>query len=158
MVRYYPIAISLKNKRAFVIGGGKVAQRKIRYLLNANAKICVISPALTPELFRLVDAEKISWKNKCVEAKDLLGADIVIAATSDAQVNKNLSNWAGKLKILINIVDQPALSSFISPAVFKKSKAIVAVYTDGKDPVLSRDLKNFLEENWNEFLSYRHKL
>jgi len=158
MVSYHPIAINLKNKQAIVIGGGKVAERKVQSLLDAGARVCVISPVLTSELCRLAGTDKISWKNKRVEQKDLPGADIVIAATSDTQVNKTLSNWAKKFKILINVVDQPGLSSFISPAVFKKSKAIVAVYTDGKDPVLSRDLKNFLKENWNEFLSYRHKL
>jgi siroheme synthase-like protein len=158
MKEYYPIAVKLKNKNTLVIGGGAVAQRKVKALLAAGARVRVISPALTPLLCRLFGMGRIEWKNKYVSQEDLDRADLVIAATSDTEVNKSVSVWAKKRNALINVVDRPALSNFISPAVFKKSKAIVAVYTDGKDPVLSRDLKNFLKENWDEFLSYRRKL
>jgi len=58
----------------------------------------------------------------------------------------------------VNVVDRARLSDFISPALLYMPKAIVAIYTEGKDPVLSRDLKNFLKERWDEFLSYRDRL
>lgn len=158
MVSYYPIAVNLKNKLVVVVGGGLVAERKVKALIAAGARVRVISLTLTPLLCRLSCINRIQWKNKRVSQSDLSKSNLVIAATSDANINKLIGVWAKKQKALINVVDKPSLSSFISPAVFKKSKAIVAVYTDGKDPVLSRDLKNFLKENWNEFLSYRRKL
>jgi len=158
MVHYYPIAINLNNKSVVVVGGGLVAERKVKALIGAGARVCVVSPVLTPLLRRLFHAGKIQWKNKYISLSDLKKSNFIIAATSDSKANKLISVQAKKQKALVNVVDQPELSNFISPAVFKKSKAIVAVYTDGKDPVLSRDLKNYLKENWNEFLSYRHKL
>lgn len=155
---YYPIALKLKNKYALVIGGGQVAERKIRKLVRSEVFIKVISPNLTSTLKRLVKSGRIRWINRSVIVSDIKGADIIIAATSNAAINKNISRWAKKESILVNVVDQPELSDFISPAVFKKSKATVAIYTDGRDPLLSRDLKNFLKEQWHEFLSYKRRL
>lgn len=154
---YYPIAIRLKNKKAIIVGGGTVAERKIIGLLEAGARVTVISPSLTEKLKALVKNRQIIWIAHPVKRDDLLKADIVIAATSDNAVNKKISGWSRRIKKPVNVVDNKILSDFISPAVFKEQKAIIAVYTDGKDPVLSRDLKNFIKERWDEFLSYRHR-
>ena len=69
-----------------------------------------------------------------------------------------MSLWARKRSILVNVVDDPDLSDFISPAVFRSHNALVTVYSDGKNPVLSRDLKNYLKEQWNDFIAYRDRL
>lgn len=156
-MRYYPIAIILKNKKAVVVGGGAVAERKILSLADAGADITVVSPEITGRLTRLVKDGRIRWLKHFVKQSDLSNADIIIAASSDASVNKRVSSWAKKIKTAANVVDNSALSDFISPAVFKKQKAIIAVYTDGREPELSRDLKNFLKEHWDEFISYRNR-
>jgi precorrin-2 dehydrogenase / sirohydrochlorin ferrochelatase len=156
-LKYYPIAIRLKNKKAAVVGGGNVAERKVLSLLEAGARVRVISPALTDQLVLFAKKKKISWVKNTVKPGDIEKADIIIAATSDRGVNKKVSALSRKSGKLVNVVDDKASSDFISPAVFKKQKAIIAVYTDGKDPVLSRDLKNFLKENWDVFLSYRNR-
>lgn len=155
---YYPIAINISGKSALLAGGGKVAQRKVKSLSKAGAKITVVSPQLTSVLLRLHRQKKIKWIKRPVHSSDLRGKDIVIAATSDQIVNKKISFRAKQKKILINVVDQTRFSNFISPAVFRKSGATVTVYTNGRDPLLSRDLKNFLKERWNEFKSYRDRL
>lgn len=155
---YYPIALNLRKKLALVVGGGKVAERKVDSLLQAGAKIRVVSPEITEKLKGFAKRHKIQWLKREVKASDLKGADIVIAATSSSNVNKKVSEWAKKHKLPVNVVDKPKLSTFISPAIFKASKATIAVYTDGRDPVFSRDLKNFLKENWDEFLYYRRRL
>ncbi|MEW6101692.1 MAG: bifunctional precorrin-2 dehydrogenase/sirohydrochlorin ferrochelatase [Candidatus Omnitrophota bacterium] len=155
---YYPIALKLKDKTALVAGGGEVAQRKVKTLLKFGARVGVVSPDLTTELSRLFDSRRISWRSRVIRRQDVKVADIIIAATSEPAVNKKISQWAKEQNILVNIVDNAGLSTFISPAVFSNGKATVAVYTQGKNPVLSRDLKNFLKEHWDEFLSYRSRL
>lgn len=158
MIDYYPIAVRLKNKKAVVIGGGNVAERKVLSLLETGARVEVISPALTARLTVLAKKKKILWLKKPVKSGDIEAADIVIAATSDHGVNQKVSIWSRKSGKLVNVVDDKKLSDFISPAVLKKEKAIITIYTDGKEPELSRDLKNFLKEHWDEFLSFRNRL
>lgn len=158
MKLYYPIAVKLKGKQALVVGGGQVAARKARALLKFGAKVCIVSPSLAPALKRLLKARKFVWFNRKVKPSDIKGVDIVIAATSDFRANQEMSCWANKQKVLVNVVDNSHLSDFISPALFSKGLATVAVYTDGRNPALSRDLKNFLKEHWDEFLSYRRRL
>lgn len=157
-MHYYPIALNLKNRVAIVIGGGKVAERKIIALLDAGAKVKVISPEVTPSVRRMAEGREVRWIKKNFNASDLCFTHIVIAATSDSAVNKKVSQAAREYGIPVNVVDQTDSSDFISPAVLRRGKSIIAVYTNGRDPVLSRDLKNFLKRNWNAFLSYRDKL
>jgi len=154
-LKYYPIAVRLKNKRVVIVGGGAVAERKALNLAGSGADVAVVSPEITGKISALVRTGKIRWIKRAVNRADLSGTDIVIAATSDRRINKDVSDWAGKAGALVNVVDNSALSGFISPAVLKKGKAIVAVYTDGKEPELSRDLKDFLKERWDDFLLFR---
>jgi siroheme synthase-like protein len=117
----------------------------------------MISPEATRLLTSLADRRRIKWLSRTVRAADVNRADILIAATSDMVVNKKIRSWAKRRNILVNVVDCAELSNFISPAIFHSSKTVVAVYTHGRDPVLSRDLKNFLKEKWDEFLRYRNR-
>ena len=154
---YYPIAVKLKKKRAVVVGGGNVAERKVLSLLAAGGRVKVVSPELSTRLAALLRDKKISWVRNVFRPGDIDRADIIIAATSSRSVNKKVSARARKSGKLINVVDDKLLSDFISPAVIKKGRAIVAVYTDGREPELSRDLKNFIKEHWGDFLSYRNR-
>lgn len=156
--KYYPVALGIKKCLGIVVGGGRVAQRKALDLLRAGVKVKIISPTLTIHLKRLAKTGRIKWVSRPVRREDLAGAGIIIAATDQGGINNKVSLWAKRESRLVNVVDNSALSNFISPAVFRKAMVIVAVYTDGRDPVLSRDLKNFLKGHWNEFLSYRRRL
>ncbi|TRZ49871.1 bifunctional precorrin-2 dehydrogenase/sirohydrochlorin ferrochelatase [bacterium] len=155
---YYPIALKLKGRTALVVGGGQVAERKVKTLLRFGAHVYVVSPDLTAELRRLFKSRRIIWFNRVAKPADINSRDIVILATSDPSINKKLSRWAKRKGILVNVVDRASLSSFISPAILFTPKAVVTVYTHALDPALSRDLKNFLKENWDVFLSYRRRL
>lgn len=156
-MQYFPIAVKLKNKRVLVLGGGNVAERKVLSLLEAGAKVCVVSPDLTKQLSELFELGQIEWIDRKFQDIDIYGIDVVIAATNNSLINKRISQLAHARNILVNIVDEPILSSFISPAVIRSKNAIIAVYTDGTDPVLSRDLKNYLKEKWDEFIRYRNR-
>lgn len=157
-MNYLPIAIKLKNKRVIVVGGGVVAERKIKTLLNAGALVLVISPEVTSKIKLLINKKAIKWKKRVVEEADINKARLIVATTDSQETNKDISQWAKRSGILVNVVDRQLISDFISPALLKKGKALVAVYTDGKDPVLSRDLKNYLKENWDDFLLFRDRL
>ena len=156
--KYYPIAVNLSEKPVLVIGGGRVAERKVRTLLGTGSFIRVVSPSATPGLRRLAGQNAIKWIPRALCKKDISGREIIIAATDNKSINRKASRWAGEHRTWINVVDEKALSSFISPAVFRAKKGIITVYTGGRDPELSRDLKNFLKENWDGFVSYRSGL
>lgn len=154
---YLPLALKIKNKCVVVAGGGKVAERKIKFFLRAGAKVRVVSPLATAKIKELARGKKVKWISRKVRGPDLSGAHFIIAATDDFSVNGRIVQWARKRNVPVNVVDNSNLSDFISPAVFSAGKAQVAVYTDGRVPELSRDLKNYLKENWDEFLSYRNR-
>lgn len=156
-VSYHPIALKLDGQPVTVVGGGPVAERKILSLIGSGARVTVISPAITPGLKKFVKNKSLAWYSRTVAKNDLADAKIVIAATSNKNVNRNVSRWAKEFGVWVNVVDDSRLSNFISPAVFRTGKAIVAVYTDGKYPEMSRDLKNFLKERWDDFLSFRNR-
>lgn len=157
-LRYYPIALAVSGRRILVVGGGNVAERKVESLLESKAIITVVAPRVTDTLARLASKKVLIWIRRPVRESDLVGARVAIAATNDMAVNKKVRQWANKKNILVNVVDNPHLCDFISPAIIRTDRVIVAVYTDGKDPVLSQDLKNFLQERWDAFLLYRRKL
>ncbi|NQT46069.1 MAG: bifunctional precorrin-2 dehydrogenase/sirohydrochlorin ferrochelatase [Candidatus Omnitrophica bacterium] len=157
-LQYYPLAVKLSDGVALVVGGGKVAERKIATLRDCRARIRMVSPGATDLLRRLAKMGKIEWVRRHLRDSDVRGARIVVAATDDRDVNERVSRLARKHRVWVNVVDKPILSDFISPALFRTKKSIVTVYTDGRDPVLSRDLKNFLKERWDDFLSYRDRL
>lgn len=156
-MNYLPIAIKLKNKRVIVVGGGKVAERKIEVLLDTKALVVVIAPKVTSKIRLLIEKGTIKWASRRVQESDIKEARLIVAATDSKEVNKDISRWAKQSKILVNVVDRQLISDFISPALLQQHKALIAVYTDGRDPVLSRDLKNYLKENWDDFLSYRDR-
>jgi len=156
-MNYLPIAIGLKNKRVIVVGGGKVAQHKIEVFLDTEALVVVIAPEVTSKIRLLIEKGAIKWVSRRVQESDIKEARLIVAATDSEEINKDISRWAKQSKILVNVVDRQLISDFISPALLQQDKALIAVYTNGKDPVLSRDLKNYLKENWDDFLLFRDR-
>ncbi len=158
LLHYYPVALKIAGRKLLVVGGGPVAERKVVAWHGSGAKICIISPTVTPCLRRLAKQGSVMWVSRPVSSRDIPHRDIIISATNDAKTNEKVSRWARKHRIWVNVVDQPDLSDYISPALFRAECGIVTVYTDGKDPVLSRDLKNFLRERWSDFVTYRKRM
>ena len=128
-----------------MIGGGEVAGRKVNLLLRAGARIRIIAPVLGPTLSELKQQGKIEHEQREYSPDDLDAASLVVAATDDADVNRQLSSRAQQLRIPVNVVDQPALSSFIMPSIIDRSPVIAAVSTGGASPVLARLIRARLE-------------
>ncbi len=143
----YPLnLINLATRKAVVIGGGEVALRKVEGLLAASAQVTVISPALTDGLAVLSAGGKIAFIPRAYREGDLAGAWLAIAATDDPAVNQAVFAEAERRGCLVNVVDDPAHSNFIVPAVVRRGAVTVAVSTGGASPALARRLRDQLAE------------
>lgn len=154
-MRFYPVGLKLQNKKIVVVGGGKIAERKIKNLLPFETKIFLVSPALTDELQKLAERKKISYFKKKYSTTDIKNAFLIFACTSDGTVNRKVFNDAKKQKVSVNVCDKTELCDFIIPAVIKKNGLVITISSDGKSPKLSRRFKEVIE---NEFASLRNKL
>lgn len=151
---YYPIFLNINGKICTVVGGGQVALRKVRVLLDYRARVRVISPDLCPELERLVESGDIVAERRQYLAGDLKEAFIVIAATDEQQTNIEVAREARKKGILINVVDDPDNSDFILPSYLRRGDVTIAVSTSGRSPALARKIRlKFEKEMANEYAS-----
>lgn len=142
---YLPIFCRLDNKPVLLVGGGDVAERKARLLLDAGARLTVVSPALEPELAALAASGTIDWLAAEFEPAQLTGKWLVVAATDRREVNALVYQSANQARIFANLVDDPKRSSFIMPSIIDRSPLIVAISSGGKAPVLARLLREKLE-------------
>ena len=144
---YYPVSLDLKNRFCIVIGGGKVAERKVRGLLACEAVVQVISPRLTSGLAELYRAGRLTWQERDYRPGDLAGAFLVIAATDNEKVQQLTYAEAEERNILINVADVPARCNFILPATMRQGDLTVSVSTGGKSPALAKRLRQELEKS-----------
>lgn len=153
---YYPIFLNLKGKKAVVIGGGKVAERKILTLLKTGADVTVISPEITNRIERERIKSRIKHICRYYRKDDLKDAFLVIAATDSPDINEQVSQHA---PCLVNVVDTPKLCNFIVPSVIQRGPLTIAVSTSGISPALSRLIRKELEQMYGpEFSEYLKSL
>lgn len=131
-----------------VVGGGDVAARKVRGLLEAGARVTVISPELHPELAALAEGEQIDHIARDYQDGDLAGNFLVITATDDPETNRCVWNEANQLGILVNVADDPPHCNFILPAIVRRGALNIAISTGGSSPALARRLREQLESQF----------
>ncbi|WP_420939361.1 siroheme synthase CysG [Aeromonas veronii] len=142
---YLPIFCRLDNKPVLLVGGGEVAERKARLLLDAGAHLTVVAPELDPELAELAANGSIEWLAGEFAPAQLTGKWLVVAATDRREVNALVYQSANQARIFANVVDDPKRSSFIMPSIIDRSPLMVAISSGGKAPVLARLLREKLE-------------
>ncbi|KHN64037.1 siroheme synthase CysG [Aeromonas hydrophila] len=142
---YLPIFCRLDNKPVLLVGGGEVAERKARLLLDAGAQLTVVAPELDPELAELAANGSIEWLAGEFAPAQLTGKWLVVAATDRREVNALVYQSANQARIFANVVDDPKRSSFIMPSIIDRSPLMVAISSGGKAPVLARLLREKLE-------------
>lgn len=148
-MNYYPVYLDLRARLCIVIGGGRVAERKVRGLLACGALVRVVSPELGVGLRELLDQEKhLSWIKRQYREGDLDGAFLVIAATDDSEVQQLIYAEAEDRRIPVNVADVPALCSFILPATVRRGGLALAISTGGKCPALAKQLRLDLEKRF----------
>ncbi len=145
-MNYYPVLLDLRDKKCIVIGGGRVAQRKVRSLLKSKAQVSVISPTLTVGLRQLVKKRKILWIRSNYKKKFLKDTFLVIAATNNKKINLKACQDTECGNILINVVDSLKESNFIVPAVIQNKDLIISISTSGMVPYLARRIKEDIKK------------
>lgn len=141
---YLSFNIQIKHESVAIIGGGNVAERKVSTILPSGARITVISPTLTYTLQKLRDSGRIQHFSRKYEDGDLAGAFIAIAATNDHDVNLAVAREAEKLKILVEVTDNPLAGNITSPAVIRQGDLSIAISTNNRAPALSASIKREL--------------
>ncbi len=143
---YYPVSLNVRGRKCVVVGGGEVAQRKVKVLLEHGADVEVISPDLCPELAQLAESGEIGVRNHAYETGDLAGSFLAIAATGAAVINRQVAAEARSKEILVNVVDDAEYSDFIVSSYLRRDGLTIAVSTSGQSPALARKIRTRLEK------------
>ncbi|MBI3966427.1 MAG: bifunctional precorrin-2 dehydrogenase/sirohydrochlorin ferrochelatase [Chloroflexi bacterium] len=138
---YYPIFLRLEDRPCVVVGGGGVAERKIRSLLEAGARVTVVAPAVTPPLRDLARAGDVVWYERGYEPGDLAGAFLAFAASDRRGVNRAVGTEARERNIPFNAADSPAECTFVVPATVREGDLTIAISTSGQSPAVARRLR-----------------
>jgi uroporphyrin-III C-methyltransferase/precorrin-2 dehydrogenase/sirohydrochlorin ferrochelatase len=142
---FFPIFLDLKNRSCLVVGGGAIAERKTALLLRSGAEVTLVSPDLCHNLTTWRDLGRFTHLGRTFQDKDVSGHYLAIAATDDPAVNRRIAEIAEQQRIPVNVVDQPALCSFIVPSIIDRSPVVAAISTGGASPVLARLIRSRLE-------------
>lgn len=142
---YLPLFHNLKGRRVLLVGGGEVALRKARLLIEAGAVLRVVAPQIGPELAELAEQGGGQCLARGYQPADLAGCVLAIAATDDQALNAEVSRDAQDGGVPVNVVDAPALCSVIFPAIVDRSPLLVAVSSGSDAPVLARLIRARLE-------------
>ncbi len=141
----YPVFLKLKDTPCLVIGGGKVAERKARSLLEAQARVTLIAPAVTHGLADMATGGAIKHLEREFEAGDLEGYVLAIAATNSPEVNREIYREATSRRILVNAVDDRDNSNFYVPSVVRRGDLQLAISTSGRVPYFAGKLRQYFE-------------
>jgi uroporphyrin-III C-methyltransferase/precorrin-2 dehydrogenase/sirohydrochlorin ferrochelatase len=140
-----PIFLSLAGRPCLVVGGGAMAARRSRQLLDAGARVTVNAPLICDELAALVAEGRVAHVASTFEPALVRDAFLVIAATDDGAVNASVYAAGEQHGRIVNAVDDPAHSHFIMPAIVERAPVVVAISTGGAAPALARRLRERLE-------------
>ena len=147
-MRYYPVNLDIKNRKCLVVGGGSVGTRKVITLLDCGAIVTVISPDAAEKLLELAGNGSIRWEKRSYLASDLDGMFLVIGATDDEELNRQISADAEQLNMLCNIADRPEVCNFILPAIVNRGDLVISISTSGKSPAFAKKLRKQLEKQF----------
>ncbi|MBQ6975399.1 MAG: bifunctional precorrin-2 dehydrogenase/sirohydrochlorin ferrochelatase [Selenomonadaceae bacterium] len=147
-MKVYPINLNVENKKCVVVGGGKVAYRKICGLLEAGAVVEVIAPEVCAEISNLADAGKITLIREKYSAEKISEGLILIAATDDAEVNKIAAEDAHKKNFLVNVVNDFE-GDFFVPSKILRGDFLLTISTGGNSPAFSKFVREMLETEFD---------
>src|SRR2546423_1507895 len=147
----YPLVLTnLARVRCVVVGGGAVAERKVRDLLDGGARPQVISPVVTETLAAWREIGSIEHHPRAYQAGDLGGAFLVVAATDDRAVNAAIAEEGARLGILVNVADDTSAGNFHTVAATRRGDLLLAVSTGGASPALTARIRRELEARYGD--------
>ena len=153
---YYPAYLDLAQKAVLLVGGGRVAGRKLAALLEAGATVRLVSPELHPKTAELAARDGVERLARGFEPEDLEGVWLCVCSTDDEDLNRKVAAEAEKRRLFVNVVDVPPLCSFIVPASLKRGELHLAISTGGASPAVAAALRRSLESQfgpeWADYL------
>ena len=144
-MRYFPIFVDTQNQHCLVVGAGEVAARKVELLLKTEAQITVIAPEICKTITQFANDGLVELKQRRFRDSDIASQTLIFVATNNPQLNQHIYEVANKAGIMVNVVDNPPLCRFITPAIVDRSPIVVALSSSGSAPVLLRYLRQKLE-------------
>ena len=142
---FLPVNLKMKDRTCLVVGGGKIALRKVSTLLDYDCKLTVIAPEVEQQLEYFAERKFLILEKRPYKSPEAKSYDIVIAATDNTELNKQVADDCNKAGVPVNVVDTPKLCDFTFPAILRRDCLTVSVSTDGKAPFLSGQLRVILE-------------
>jgi precorrin-2 dehydrogenase/sirohydrochlorin ferrochelatase len=138
----------LGGRACLVVGGGPVALEKVEGLLACDADVTVVAPDAVPEIQGLSDQGRISWLNRTYESSDVDGSRLVVAATSNTELDRRVHSDAEERGVFVNVADVPELCTFILPAIVRNGPLAIAISTAGASPALAQRIKREVAEQF----------
>jgi precorrin-2 dehydrogenase/sirohydrochlorin ferrochelatase len=138
----YIACLNLAGRQVLVVGAGTIGLEKIEGLLACEARVRVVAPDACAGVRELVAAGSVDWEERPYDASDLDGCLLVIAATSDTELNRRVYEDAETRALLVNVVDVPELCNFILPAIVRQGPIAVAISTSGASPALAQRMRD----------------
>lgn len=147
-MRYLPVFLRLDGRRCLVVGGGEAAERKVRALLECEARVVLVGAAATPGLRALVEAGTVALRGGDFQPGDLDEVALAFVATDDLALAAAVAIEAHRRGIPVNVTDAPELCSFVTPAVVRRGPLQIAISTSGTSPATARRLRAELERRF----------
>ena len=144
-MQYLPLFADIKDRDCLIVGGGRVAERRVLLLGRAGASLTVIAPEPSRELEQLAGEGAIKLARRTFDTEPLDGYWLIVAATDDSELNAAVAAAARRARRLCNVVDDAELSTFIMPAIVDHDPVTIAISSAGKSPVLARWVKGAIE-------------
>lgn len=149
MMSFMPLLLDLSDKHIVVIGGGKIAQRRVKTLLQYSSHIDIVSPHLTETLLHYNKQGFITWHAKKYEFTDINDADLIVVATNNVTVNNQIKEEA-PAHALLNMSGEATSGDTMFPAIIQRGKLVIGVSTGGASPKLTTDIVRKLKEQYTE--------
>ena len=149
-MRYYPINLDIHDRNCLVVGGGGVGTRKVKTLLDCGARVTLVSPKVSPQLRDLAASGDIILKVRSYQSDDLSNMFLVIGATDDEKLNKQINSDADRLNTLCNIADRPEVCNFILPSIVHRDDLVITISTSGQSPAMAKKLRKSLENQFGK--------
>ncbi|WP_077065062.1 NAD(P)-binding protein [Gracilibacillus massiliensis] len=149
IITYLPLLVNLTNKSIVIIGGGKVAERRLSQLLDFKQSITVVSPTLTDTMKEIITINNIKWSNAPFRKEDIENADLIIVATNDETINDNIIKHAPKTA-WINAAHHAEKGTIHFPITLKRGRLQIAISTGGASPLLAKRIKKEIDSQFPE--------
>ena len=144
----FSAALKLEGRRCLVVGAGLIAESKIESLVICGARVRVVAPQATEKIQMSAQAKQIEWRKRRYQKSDMIGAFLVVAATSSPKVHEAIFREARRRGVLCNVVDDPDRCDFYYPAVVRRGPLQIAISTSGRAPVLAQRLRRAMEKRF----------